>query len=1414
MIRGKKLSARSRLLVGIVCLAIVVPAGVAGANHIAGSYGIVGGFEVDGNFKFDHLDASATRDWQTFSTVPGGALVKPDPGDSKTDDIISGKEQDTSTWSYSTGKPPGKDDLTRVYFAKDSGTAASPKALLYLDFERLPVSGAGDAHANFELNQSRATVLNGNGAAVPVRTDGDLLVVYDYPGGTKPTQVRVQLRKWNATTSAWDLVACFPTVTGCPSLSAGQAFADINGSTVTRPPFNGAADPNGFGGGTVEPLRFGEVGLDLNSIFQKNVLSCPGFGSLFAKTRSSGESFNSDLQDKVGPVDINFSSCAKKNWSFTFSPKPIAGATVQAVYTLPNSSPITVPLSDTGHSGTFTGSSDNIPPDTSFTWHFEVKNATGQLIWSSPERSETLTAGQEKTNSSGLRYSIVLNPRSAENFAGQAHTLTATVTGGEITADSSADQPLPNVPVNFVISSSNPAGCASLSSTSGVTGIAGTVTTVLSSATACSAVVRAFINASGPNATAGYDIGEANSTASKTFVNYVLTVTPPTKVNEVNNTHDFLVTLTRNGSPVSGATVTLVLSTGTSDAHFTQINGAAASGTTANCTTRPDGTCAVTITATTAGEVKLTASFGPVTTSGATCTPVSNDDPACRSFSSDGLKHYVDANIRIDQSTSVNEVNTPHVFTVTFTAFPDGTGVPTFGPITTTLTGTPTGTPINTCGSPTLSESKTVETCTVTINSSTAGTFTLNASGTVTMGGVTVTRSTSGTSGTGGTGSAVKNYVDASIAVTPNSAVNEAGIAHVFTVTVHAFPAGTGTPTYAITTSLSQTPNLQNDSTCGNPMISTDGNTATCTVTINSSTPGTFTLNASADVTMGVLPLPRNTSGHPGPEGTGPGTKTYFTATINKVACPDNVPRGGVIGYTISFTVTGTTLTHAAVTDTLPQHVTFHDASNIGAVTPTATGGTVTWSFPTLAPGTYTGTIDVLVDRTAPVSPPALTNTVTLSADQLKTSKTATSDVTVNSGVVGSGGRAFGIQANVLNLVNIPATPDTNVKNPDQLLSVPNPLLPAMSPPLVSLLDVVNSTDGSGVNRNVDTAIASAANVDLNIPPAGIRVQATAVRAKSTSEATGDDATSTSAGSTIVGLKITTAAPFPIGNTITYGDISEPTTIAVTNPVTGLPIASVSVLEKTTTGAAHGDVQPNGGLFASGLAVNGIHVSVPGVADVIVSHADSSASFASRLGCTSPPGPHVSGRAVALDLFNVTPNLAHANVAEVILPSTGGVEDSGVIVGLPLDLGTVSAIHTHTEGQITDPEAAHSLAHVADLNLLGVPPAIHATLIEATSDTTLGGSSGGTTIQDLIIGPNSPICPTLCQPTPNTVLLLNSGTIIVMLNEQIPGDGSLTVNAVHIWIVGKGNPLGLPVGAEVVISGAHSDAHPAPPPTD
>jgi uncharacterized repeat protein (TIGR01451 family) len=524
--------------------------------------------------------------------------------------------------------------------------------------------------------------------------------------------------------------------------------------------------------------------------------------------------------------------------------------------------------------------------------------------------------------------------------------------------------------------------------------------------------------------------------------------------------------------------------------------------------------------------------------------------------------------------------------------------------------------------------------------------------------------------------------------------------------------------------------------------------------------------------------------------------------TISKGAtCTETAVPGGFYSYTITVGNTGGAPAHnVTLTDTLPANTTVASAGGGSFSSP---NGPVTWTIGDIAPGSSASrTLVVKIDPAANGS--TITNAATASATGVPNVSTTfpvtVTDVINGAAKASASGRAFGVQANLLGLVPIGPLPDTNAKNPDSLLTLDSPA-PAAGVLHVEALSVDNSRNVSPAAA-LDTAIAKTANVRLAIP--GLTLSADTVVARSQSNATALTSGSSLAGSTVQNLVI---------NGTKYADINTPTTIDVKDPLTGVLEGHVYVLQNVGTGAAKPTAQPEstatGPAFKSGLTVNAIHVSVTvaGInTDVVVAHAESAAAFPAGLGCQ--PFPSVRGDAYVLDTPNLNPPLGEVQNGLVTLPSTGGTVDSAIADLSPLGVG---AGLTHTDGSITLlPTSAHafSSATLNDLNLLG--GAITATTVRSTSSTTGASSTGTTTIEHLVIG-GVDICDALglssiCTPAPNTVLLLDNDTIIVELRETITGTDTseMRVNAVHIFVIGKGNPLNLPVGAEVVLSSSFS----------
>ena len=505
--------------------------------------------------------------------------------------------------------------------------------------------------------------------------------------------------------------------------------------------------------------------------------------------------------------------------------------------------------------------------------------------------------------------------------------------------------------------------------------------------------------------------------------------------------------------------------------------------------------------------------------------------------------------------------------------------------------------------------------------------------------------------------------------------------------------------------------------------------------------------------------------------------------TVVKSACTTNpIPNNGLLAYTITYSNTGSAAaTNTVLTDTIPDGTSVADS---GGGTVTTSGGhtTITWTIGTLAAGasgSKTFSVGVGPTTTGP-----LVNSATIRSTETSDTSNTVSNTVSNAGASASG-RAYGVYANVLNILPIGPVPDATDNETKSLLSLSTSVVSA---------GVLNASNAHSVTATAahDTAVASVANVGVNL--VGLTVHADAIVARSESIATGSTATSVTDGSEVLGLTIN-------GNSI--GDVSSPRVIMVVNAL-GIQIAEVDVLQQVgASGAALGGApgaQPQNGFFNSGIGVNGLHIRLlNGTADVVVSHAESKAKFPTGTPCNGT-GPYVIGGAVIASELLTTPIVQQAlEVNPIILPSTGG-DVSATIDALALaPLGTASNTGGDSTHGTLSPLQAHSSAEVDGTVLFG--GAIRADVIKSTAAASSGGVSGSTTIVNLRIG-NLPIS-ILANPAPNTVIIDVSRTLKLVVNEQIVGSGNvIAVNAIHVYVLGPGNPLGLPVGSSVIISGS------------
>jgi uncharacterized surface anchored protein len=128
---------------------------------------------------------------------------------------------------------------------------------------------------DFELDQSSAVSSNG---VTPQRTQGDLLITYDFANGENSVAIHIATWNGNATSGSWS------PLTG---LNSNAAVGSISDS-----------------------LLFGELGIDLNTagIFQSG--SCKSFAQAYLKSRSS-DSFTAEMKDFVTPKPVDITNCGR-----------------------------------------------------------------------------------------------------------------------------------------------------------------------------------------------------------------------------------------------------------------------------------------------------------------------------------------------------------------------------------------------------------------------------------------------------------------------------------------------------------------------------------------------------------------------------------------------------------------------------------------------------------------------------------------------------------------------------------------------------------------------------------------------------------------------------------------------------------------------------------------------------------------------------------------------------------------------------------------------------------------------------------------------------------------------------------------------------------------------------------------------
>jgi uncharacterized surface anchored protein len=300
---GRRL--RRPLSLGIVAVSLTLlglPAAFASHPEVSLS-GSNFEIDTDANLKVD--DATPSIDWASVTETR-----KTDTQSGPTDESFGqGTKESTAVPTVVDGSiPPNKSDL-KAFGVYQEGSGSN--GFLNLFWSRVQ-DPSGTTNMDFEFNKKQCpgTGCSANGVT-PLRTAGDILVIYDLSqGGTHPT---LSIRRW--TGSAWGAATDLT--------SASDATGSINTSSIP----SGESD----GIGALDPRTFGEAQLDLAAIFRGST-GCTSFGSAYLKSRSS-DSFTAAMKDFVPPVGVSISNCGSVSITKTddASPaNPLSGATFTA----------------------------------------------------------------------------------------------------------------------------------------------------------------------------------------------------------------------------------------------------------------------------------------------------------------------------------------------------------------------------------------------------------------------------------------------------------------------------------------------------------------------------------------------------------------------------------------------------------------------------------------------------------------------------------------------------------------------------------------------------------------------------------------------------------------------------------------------------------------------------------------------------------------------------------------------------------------------------------------------------------------------------------------------------------------------------------------------------------------------------
>lgn len=224
-----------------------------------------------------------------------------------------GKFGNPAGWTIQPGNVPAQNDLTNIYVtAYGPGDSLSGDSWIVMGMHRIKKQGTFDL--DFEFNQE---AWDGSSGTL-IRTEGDVVVGFELSGNpTDPDDdLEVIILYYKPDDPDCNDEPFFTGVVygagfcevfrGAASALSAFGVATMNAVAFDQPPW-GAFDTDGSvlaANEQVEAFFFAEAAINLSELGID--LTCPGFGSVHAKSRSSLE-VTADLKDLAGPVAFTVS---------------------------------------------------------------------------------------------------------------------------------------------------------------------------------------------------------------------------------------------------------------------------------------------------------------------------------------------------------------------------------------------------------------------------------------------------------------------------------------------------------------------------------------------------------------------------------------------------------------------------------------------------------------------------------------------------------------------------------------------------------------------------------------------------------------------------------------------------------------------------------------------------------------------------------------------------------------------------------------------------------------------------------------------------------------------------------------------------------------------------------------------------